>query len=219
MANQIILAGYLSQEITNSTLGEAYPGSKQRVSFSIKLSEKIVGMLLSSDIYALLGSYTNTNKEMVKLLKGSFNQTTNSVDIIRGISKFASNEYANSCVVFSRPSRLSLDFGVINPYILQSINSNSSIDNPKIATNLDAGILKTAYRPDFLKVDQSQLAITNDNPAFIGLAKALFGLNTATAETGNLNQTDNLRISIVSQLIDYLAQDTSRLDKLKKLIG
>lgn len=216
--NQIILAGYLYTEITDSTLGQAYPGDTQRVSFSKRLDTKIVGMLLSSDLYALLGSYKDTNREMVKLVKGSFNSTTNSVTIIRGLSKFATNEYAENTILFSRPSQLFLDFSVIYPYILQSLNTNNSTATIKPSSTIEPGIIKSAFRPDFLRVTDSQLAITTDNPAYRGLTRALYGLNTGSADTGFINEFETQKINVISQLIDYLTQDSSRLDKLKKLI-
>lgn len=215
----IILAGYLNVEITDSTLGVTYPGDKQRISFAKRLDNKIVNMLLTSDIYALLGSYKDTNQEMVKLLKESFNSTTNSVSIIRGISKFASNEYADNTILFSRPSQLFLDFGVINPYILQSLNNSNSplVINP--SSPFQAGIIKSAYRPDYLKPTDIQLAITTDNLAYRGLVKSVLGLNTGAMDTGVLNEYDNLKIGLLAQLLDYLAQDTTRFEKLKTLIN
>jgi hypothetical protein len=217
-SSPIILAGYLYTEINNSTLPQSYPGDKQRVSFSKKLSDKIVGMLLTSDIYALLGSYKDTNREMVRLIKGSYNSSTNSITLIRGISKFATNEYADNCVLFSRPSQLFLDFGVINPFVLQSLNNPNSTQAVSPSNILEPGIIKTAYRPEYLKQIDSQAAITSDNPAYRNLCKALFGLNTGAAETGFVSEFDNLRVNVISQLVDYLVQDTSRLDKFKKLI-
>jgi hypothetical protein len=205
--SQIILAGYVSQEIINSTLPKAYPGERQRVGFTKELSSKIIGMLLTSDIYGLLGSFKDTNKEMVKVVKGSYNHTTKSVDIIRGISKFATNEFEENCILFSRPSQIYIDFGVINPYILQS-NVNNTIQ--PIVSNL----LESAYRPIYLRTTDKQLAITTDNPAYRGLCKALFGLNTGSADTGVITDTDNQKIALLSQFIDWMVSDPKRLAKL-----
>jgi len=210
--SQILLAGYLSQEITNSTLPQAYPGEKQRISFVRKLSDKIIGMLITSDVYALLGSYKNTNKELIKINKLSYNNTTNSVDIIRGMSKFATNEYADSCIVFAAPTQLYLDFGVTSPYILQSFaNVNTQTVTPSL--------LKAAYRPEYLRSTDVQSVITTDNPAYRSLCKAIFGVNTGSADTGNITELDNQKVFLVNKFIDWLIQDPTRLDKIIKNNG
>lgn len=210
--SQILLAGYLSQEITNSTLPQALPGEKQRISFVKKLSDKIVGMLLTSDVYALIGSYRDTNKELIKLNKQSYNHRTNSVDIVRGMSKFATNEYAESCILFSRPTQIYLDFGVTSPYLLQSVaNLNNQTVEPTI--------LKAAYKPEYLRSTDVQSVITTDNPAYRAVCKAILGINTASADTGVVTELDNQRVFLLNKFIDWLMQDPTRLDKIIKNNG
>lgn len=106
------IAGDYIAPVVNNSLPNATPGDDARLTLAADLPLAMQDIIANNDVYAKLGCGSTT--EWVKVKKGSYNSSSNTVTIVRGASSFANGAFTDT-VCFDGDVSLSLDFSCVHP--------------------------------------------------------------------------------------------------------